>query len=82
MRDPESNGHQRFDLVQRWRDRFGERPPLHHVSVSRRARRDLHDRAVTAELADGRVLTWDVGRGVDGVTRRRHACTVVLTAEP
>ena len=82
MRDPESNGHQRFDLVQRWRDRFGERPPLHHVSVSRRVRRDLHDRVITAELADGQVLTWDVGRGVDGVMRQRHACTVVLTADP
>lgn len=81
MRNPESNGHQRFDLVQRWRTRFGEQPALHHVSISRRVRRDLHDRVITAELVGGQVLTWDVGRGVDGVMRHRHACTVVLTAE-
>ena len=81
LRDPESSTAQYDDMQQRWRARFGERPQLHHQQLSKGQERDLHDREVRATTADGRVLIWDLGRGIEGVLSNRFGCRVTLTEE-
>ncbi|MGB3470569.1 MAG: DEAD/DEAH box helicase [Erythrobacter sp.] len=74
-RVPETNGDQRADLENRWRNTIGS-TPLHLVQRSRRSRGDLHDRFVKAQLENGDAVIWDLGRGIDGVMSAKWSCVV------
>lgn len=74
----ETTEQQRDDLAYRWRQAFASGPRLHHQQLSRRQHRSFHDREITADIADGRQLLWDVSRGISGVMEQRHECRVVL----
>ncbi|AKQ40861.1 hypothetical protein CP97_00540 [Aurantiacibacter atlanticus] len=74
-RMPETNGDQRADLENRWRNTIGS-TALHLAQRSRRSRGDLHDRFVRAQLEDGDAVIWDLGRGIDGVMSAKWSCVV------
>ncbi|WP_256960045.1 DEAD/DEAH box helicase [Sphingobium sp. Z007] len=78
---PESSDMQYADMHDRWRTAFGQDVALQFIPVSKRGNRSLHDREVQATTWSGKQLTWDLGRGIDGVMGNRFACTVVLTLE-
>nr|WP_281302283.1 MULTISPECIES: hypothetical protein [unclassified Iodidimonas] len=71
----ETNGDQRSDLENRWKNRIGS-IPLHLAQCSRRSRGDLHDRFVRAQLDNGDAVIWDLGRGIDGVMSSKWSCVV------
>lgn len=75
---PETTDEQRSDLLRRWTLRFGATPRLTHQALSRREKREFHDRGIRAEMEDGSELTWDLGRGVEGVMNLRRECSVTL----
>ncbi len=75
---PETTDEQRGDLLRRWTLRFGATPRLTHQALSRREKREFHDRGICAEMEDGSELTWDLGRGVEGVMNLRRECSVTL----
>ena len=78
---PESSDMQYADMHDRWRTAFGQDVALQFIPVSKRGNRSLHDREVQATTRSGKQLTWDLGRGIDGVMGNRFGCTVVLTME-
>lgn len=51
-------------------------PSLRHVQISKRINRNFHAREVTARLASGRVILWDLDNGIDGVMRSDRRCVV------
>ena len=77
----ESDDDQSRDLESRIKNKLPD-TELRHIQKSRRSAEDLHDRSVTAHLDNGEMITWDLGRGIDGVMTARHACTVNAFREP
>lgn len=59
-----------------WSRRFGKDVLLGHHQRSKWGARDFHDREVRVETRSGRILIWDLGRGIDGVMNTRHGCRV------
>lgn len=74
-REPESTIDQRRDLEERW-SRMLASVQLHLAQRSRRSIGDIHDRFVIARLVNGDSVTWDLGRGIDGVMSARWSCIV------
>lgn len=72
----ESDSDQIADLDRRWKATFGGAPTLRHVQISKRINRNFHAREVTARLASGEVILWDLDKGVDGVMRHDWRCVV------
>ncbi|MBZ6382843.1 SNF2-related protein [Sphingomonas sanguinis] len=72
----ETDADQRNDLERRWQASFAGGPSLRHVQVSKRINRNFHAREVTARLASGRVVLWDLDNGIDGVMRTDRRCVV------
>lgn len=79
-RYPESNQTQRDGLERRCRSKLGDLL-VRFQPRSRRARGDFHDRHVRIELEKGGLITWDLGRGIDGVMSARHGCVVNAYSE-
>ncbi len=71
----ETTNSQRDDLERRWKAGLAG-VELRLAQRSKRASGDLHDRVVRAHLADGDTVTWDIGRGIDGVMSARWSCVV------
>lgn len=72
----ETDADQRNDLERRWQASFAGGPSLRHVQISKRINRNFHAREVTARLASGRVILWDLDNGIDGVMRSDRRCVV------
>ena len=72
----ESDREQEADLDQRWRSAFSNAPTLRHVQISKRINRAFHAREITAKLASGRRILWDLDNGIDGVMRSDKRCVV------
>lgn len=72
----ESDADQMADLDRRWKSAFASAPSLRHVQISKRINRNFHAREVTAKLASGEVILWDLDKGVDGVMRSDWRCVV------
>lgn len=72
----ETDADQRNDLERRWRASFATGPGLRHIQISKRINRNFHAREVTARLASGRVILWDLDNGIDGVMRSDRRCVV------
>lgn len=72
----ETDADQRNDLERLWRSNFAAGPSLRHVQISKRINRNFHAREVTARLASGRVILWDLDNGIDGVMRNDRRCVV------
>jgi hypothetical protein len=72
----ETDADQRNDLERRWQTSFAGGPSLRHVQISKRINRNFHAREVTARLASGRVILWDLDNGIDGVMRSDRRCVV------
>ena len=72
----ESDADQRSDLERRWKASFGSGPSLRHIQISKRSNRSFHAREITARLASGRTILWDLDNGIDGVMRSDRRCVV------
>ena len=72
----ETDADQRNDLERRWQASFAGGPSLRHVQISKRINRTFHAREITARLASGRVILWDLDNGIDGVMRNDRRCVV------
>lgn len=72
----ETDADQRNDLERRWQESFASGPSLRHIQISKRINRNFHAREVTARLASGRVILWDLDNGIDGVMRSDRRCVV------
>lgn len=72
----ESDKQQEADLDRRWRSAFSSAPTLRHVQISKRINRAFHAREITAKLASGRKILWDLDNGIDGVMRSDKRCVV------
>jgi hypothetical protein len=72
----ESEAEQRTDLERRWQASFASGPSLRHIQISKRINRTFHAREITAQLASGRTILWDLDNGIDGVMRSDRRCVV------
>lgn len=72
----ESDAEQRDDLERRWVASFGSGLGLRHIQISKRINRAFHAREITARLASGRTILWDLDNGIDGVMRTDRRCVV------
>lgn len=72
----ETDADQRNDLERRWQASFAGGPSLRHIQISKRINRNFHAREVTARLASGRAVLWDLDNGIDGVMRTDRRCVV------
>ena len=72
----ESDAEQREDLEKRWQANFASGPTLRHIQISKRINRVFHAREITARLASGRSILWDLDNGIDGVMRSDRRCVV------
>lgn len=72
----ESDADQRADLERRWQAAFGKGPSLRHIQISKRINRTFHAREITARMASGGTVLWDLDNGIDGVMRSDRRCVV------
>jgi hypothetical protein len=72
----ETDTDQRTDLERRWQATFLSGPRLRHIQISKRINRTFHAREITARLASGRTILWDLDNGIDGVMRSDRRCVV------
>ncbi len=72
----ESDADQRADLEKRWQASFAGSPTLRLVQISKRINRTFHAREITARMASGRTILWDLDNGIDGVMRSDRRCVV------
>jgi myosin-crossreactive antigen len=72
----ESDAFQRADLEKRWQASFAGSPTLRHIQISKRINRTFHAREISARLASGRTILWDLDNGIDGVMRSDRRCVV------
>jgi len=72
----ESDVDQRSDLDRRWQAAFAHGPSLRHIQISKRINRNFHAREMTARLASGRAILWDLDNGIDGVMGLDRRCVV------
>ena len=72
----ESDAQQQSDLARRWQASFASCPSLRHIQISKRINRAFHAREITARLASGRTIVWDLDNGIDGVMRSDRRCVV------
>ncbi|MES1985639.1 MAG: SNF2-related protein [Pseudomonadota bacterium] len=72
----EKDVEQRVDLERRWQTSFAAAPSLRHVQISKRINRTFHAREITARLASGHSILWDLDNGIDGVMRNDRRCVV------
>jgi superfamily II DNA or RNA helicase len=72
----ESDADQKADLERRWQASFASGPSLRHVQISKRINRAFHAREITARMASGQTILWDLDNGIDGVMRRDRRCVV------
>lgn len=79
--DPETDREQREDLERKWRAKIRQPALPSFTQVSKRVDRGFHDRRITAELASGETLGWDVSNGLDGVMLPRKECTIHFWTE-
>lgn len=78
----ETDADQRNDLERLWRSSFPSAPSLRHIQISKRINRNFHAREVTARLASGAVILWDLDNGIDGVMRNDRRCVVGCFPQP
>jgi superfamily II DNA or RNA helicase len=76
-----SEAEQRAALAQAIRHHRLEDLRLYPRFISKRERK-LHDRSVKAMLADGNVILWDVGGGIDYLFNRQRECVVARWINP
>jgi hypothetical protein len=72
----ETDADQRNDLARRWQAGSTGGPALRHIQISKRVNRAFHAREITARLASGRSIVWDLDNGIDGVMRTDRRCVV------